>query len=104
MLLDVRSTAAAAAAAVMQSWSREKLQEQGLALFDLAVQPDGQLYRDAILRMFVPSLGLPFHALSPVSPHTMSITKASMQARSTSTSAGSHSLAAHGTLLQLPCM
>jgi hypothetical protein len=49
-----------------QSWSRERLAAEGVALFSLSAAPDGQIYRDSVLKFFRPNMPLPFHALSQV--------------------------------------
>ena len=51
----------------LTSWSRERLQEEGVVLFDLRAKLDGALFRDSIVR-FTPAAGrdamLPFHSFS----------------------------------------
>ncbi|CAM6126000.1 unnamed protein product [Calypogeia fissa] len=36
----------------IKTWSKKRLQDEGLALFDLSVRPDGQLYKDTVLRFY----------------------------------------------------
>ncbi len=40
-----------------------RLESEGAALFDLAASPDHTLFRDAVLRFFLPGRPLPFHCL-----------------------------------------
>ncbi|KXZ45751.1 hypothetical protein GPECTOR_51g737 [Gonium pectorale] len=49
----------------LKSWKRSRLEAEGAALFDLSCAPDHTLFRDAVLRFFVPGRPLPYHALGP---------------------------------------
>ena len=42
---------------------RSRLEAEGAALFDLTAAPDHTLFRDAVLRFYVPGRPLPFHCL-----------------------------------------
>ncbi|KAI8470873.1 MAG: putative DNA helicase [Monoraphidium minutum] len=48
----------------LESWSRERLAAEGVALFSMSAAADGQVYRDSVLKFFRPGDPLPFHALS----------------------------------------
>jgi hypothetical protein len=37
-----------------------------LAVFGLTAAPDGVLFRDSVIKMYVPAQPLPYHALSQV--------------------------------------
>ncbi|GBF93852.1 hypothetical protein Rsub_06851 [Raphidocelis subcapitata] len=54
----------AEAEARLQSWPRERLAAEGVALFAMSAAPDGAIYRDSVLKFFRPNAPLPFHALS----------------------------------------
>ncbi|KAL2630305.1 hypothetical protein R1flu_014991 [Riccia fluitans] len=36
----------------LRNWTKQRLQDEGMAIFDLSVKPDGKLYRDTILRFY----------------------------------------------------
>jgi hypothetical protein len=46
---------------------RARLESEGYALFDLTAAEDGSMYRDTIVKMYIPSSPLPYHSLSRVS-------------------------------------
>ncbi|GAX73483.1 hypothetical protein CEUSTIGMA_g935.t1 [Chlamydomonas eustigma] len=48
----------------LKVWSRSRLEAEGYALFGLTAAEDGSLYRDTIVKMYVPSSPLPYHSLS----------------------------------------
>lgn len=50
----------------LRAWPKERLAAEGVALFGLSAAPDGQVYRDSVLKFFRPEAPLPFHALSQV--------------------------------------
>ncbi|KAG2453966.1 hypothetical protein HYH02_001012 [Chlamydomonas schloesseri] len=47
----------------LKTWKRSRLEAEGAALFDLTAAPDHTLFRDAVLRFYVPGRPLPFHCL-----------------------------------------
>lgn len=62
----------------LKAWSRSRLEQEGFALFDLMAIQDGSLYRDSIVKLFIPNEPLPYHNFSlgdivlltpPVSSH-----------------------------------
>ncbi|KAL3688211.1 hypothetical protein R1sor_014520 [Riccia sorocarpa] len=36
----------------LKNWTKQRLHDEGMAIFDLSVKPDGKLYRDTILRFY----------------------------------------------------
>jgi hypothetical protein len=52
---------------VLQSWPITRLTSEGVALFGLAAAPAGGMYRDVLLKFFLPNRPLPFHSFSQVS-------------------------------------
>ena len=48
--------------------SRSRLEAEGYAVFGLTGAEDGVLYRDAIVRMYIPGMPLPYHCFSRVRP------------------------------------
>ncbi|KIY93585.1 hypothetical protein MNEG_14377 [Monoraphidium neglectum] len=59
----------------LQSWSRERLAAEGVALFQMSAAADGQIYRDSVLKFFRPNEPLPFHALSQASARACAHTR-----------------------------
>lgn len=49
-----------------QSWPVNRLMAEGVALFNLAAAADGGVFRDVLIKFFVPSRPLPFHTFSQV--------------------------------------
>ena len=47
---------------------RSLLEAEGYAVFGLTGAEDGELYRDAVVRMYIPAMPLPYHCFSRVSP------------------------------------
>ncbi|KAG2495801.1 hypothetical protein HYH03_006043 [Edaphochlamys debaryana] len=47
----------------LRSWKRPRLEAEGCALFDLSSASDHALFRDTVLRFFVPGRPLPYHCL-----------------------------------------
>uniref|UniRef100_A0A383VFK2 AAA+ ATPase domain-containing protein n=1 Tax=Tetradesmus obliquus TaxID=3088 RepID=A0A383VFK2_TETOB len=48
----------------LQSWPVSRLSAEGVALFGLAAAPAGGMYRDVLLKFFLPNRALPFHSFS----------------------------------------
>ena len=46
---------------------RSRLEAEGYAMFGLTGAEDGELYRDAIVRLYVPESTLPYHCFTRVS-------------------------------------
>jgi len=51
---------------LLQSWPLSRLSSEGVAMFGLAAAADGGMFRDALVKFFVPNKALPFHAFSQV--------------------------------------
>jgi hypothetical protein len=50
----------------LQSWPVSRLTSEGVALLGLAAAPAGGMYRDVLLKFFLPNRPLPFHSFSQV--------------------------------------
>jgi hypothetical protein len=50
----------------LQSWPVSRLSSEGVALFGLAAAPAGGMYRDVLVKFFLPNRALPFHSFSQV--------------------------------------
>lgn len=50
----------------LEEWPRARLAAEGVALFGLSAEHEGQVYRDVMVKFSVPGEPLPFHTLSQV--------------------------------------
>lgn len=48
----------------LRTWSRARLETEGLGIFELFASPDTQLFKDTIIRLYLPNRLLPTHQFS----------------------------------------